>query len=470
MYLCDIMPTITRKIELHISKDGLSAEDYDAQWKYLRQINDNLYKAANRASSHCFLNDEYKHRLCLQIPEYIDIEKHLKDSKKSKLSKAELGQLKNRKKELEDSVKERFQEEFEKNSLYRILSKEFGEMIPGQILTCLKQIVQKDYNTARIELKKGERVISSYKKGMPIPFPINKSIHLQKQGEDFVLKWYNKVFFKLHFGRDRSNNRVIVERLIQSALNKKPKGEDYVMNNSSIQLVEKDKMTKIFLLLSIDIPIQKRKLDPELVLGVDLGINYPIYYATNDSEYIKGHIGDKNRFLNERMVFQRRFKELQRLQCTQGGKGRKKKLEALEKLREKERNWVKTKNHIFSREVIKCALKVGAGTIHLEKLTNIGRENNGDVIDDKKFILRNWSYYELQTMIEYKAKIEGITVEYVNPAYTSQRCSCCGEMGERKEQAVFKCLNSSCSEYLKEINADYNAARNIAKSKDIVKK
>ena len=65
MYLCDIMPTITRKIELHISKDGLSAEDYDAQWKYLRQINDNLYMAANRVSSHCFLNDEYKHRLCL---------------------------------------------------------------------------------------------------------------------------------------------------------------------------------------------------------------------------------------------------------------------------------------------------------------------------------------------------------------------------------------------------------------------
>jgi len=293
---------------------------------------------------------------------------------------------------------------------------------------------------------------------------------LQKQGENLVLKWYNKTYFKLQFGRDRSNNRVIVERLIQSGLNDKQKGEDYVMNNSSIQLVEKDKMTKIFLLLSIDIPNQKRKLDSELVLGVDLGINYPIYYATNDSEYIKGHIGDRDSFLNERMVFQRRFKELQRLQCTQGGKGRKKKLEALEKLREKERNWVKTKNHIFSREVIKCALKVGAGTIHLEKLTNIGREYNGDVIDDKKFILRNWSYYELQTMIEYKAKIEGIKVEYVNPAYTSQRCSCCGEMGERKEQAVFKCLNSSCSEYLKEINADYNAARNIAKSKDIVKK
>lgn len=40
--------------------------------------------------------------------------------------------------------------------------------------------------------------------------------------------------------------------------------------------------------------------------------------------------------------------------------------------------------------------------------------------------------------------------------------------GERKEQAVFRCMNPKCSEYGKEINADYNAARNIALSKDVV--
>lgn len=459
------MPIITRKIELHISKEGLSAEDYKAQWQYLRQINDNLYMAANRVSSHCFLNDEYKYRLCLQIPEYIDIEKQLKDSKRARLSKEELGQLKKRKKELENTVKGRFQEEFEKNSLYTIISNEFGEIIPGQILTCLRQCVQSKYNRAKEELEKGERAISTYKKGMPIPFPINKSIRLQKQGEDFVLKWYNKIVFKLHFGRDRSNNRVIVERLIQSALNDKQKGEDYVMNNSSIQLVEKDKMTKIFLLLSMDIPTQKRKLDSELVLGVDLGLNFPLYYATNQSANIHDHIGDKDIFLKERMVFQRRFKELQRLQCTQGGRGRKKKLEPLEKLRDKERNWVRTKNHIFSREVIKVALHLGAGTIHLENLHNFGKDENGELKNSKKFVFRNWSYFELQSMIEYKAKMEGITVKYVNPAYTSQTCSVCGMIGERKEQAVFRCMNSSCLEYGKEVNADFNAARNIAKAK-----
>ena len=215
--------------------------------------------------------------------------------------------------------------------------------------------------------------------------------------------------------------------------------------------------------------MQKRVLNNELVMGIDLGINYPLYYATNGNAYIKGHIGDRDSFLKERMVFQRRFKELQQLQCTQGGRGRKKKLEPLEKLREKERNWVRTKNHIFSREIIKNALHLGTGTIKMEKLTNFGKDREGNPEDAKKYILRNWSYFELQTMIEYKAKMEGIKVLYVNPAYTSKRCSCCGEIGERKEQAVFKCLNPQCSEYNKEINADYNAARNIAKSEDIVK-
>lgn len=72
-------------------------------------------------------------------------------------------------------------------------------------------------------------------------------------------------------------------------------------------------------------------------------------------------------------------------------------------------------------------------------------------------------------MIEYKAAMEGITVKYVNPAYTSQTCSCCGNKGERISQSVFKCLCTECSEYGKEVNADYNAARNIAKSKIFVK-
>lgn len=475
-----IMPTITRKIELYIDKRNLTSEEYIAQWQYIRSIDDSLYMAANRISSHCLLNDELEMRLKLQMPEYCKITKQLKHSKRDKLSNDEIKELRLRLKELDIIIRKQ-KDEFLKtsqNSTYQLVASEFSN-IPTEILTNLNSEIVSKYKKTSKDIAEGTRVLSTFRQGLPIPFSFDKSKPFIFDDGEYYFDWFKKktkeatgkvLRFRLHFGKDRSNNKAIVEKLVENARLGLSKGEGYVVNNSSIQVESKGKNTKLFLLLSMDIPESKKELDANLVLGIDLGINFPIYYATNGNEYLKGHIGDKDSFLNERMVFQRRFRELQRLQCTQGGKGRKKKLEPLEKLREKERNWVKTKNHIFSREVIKCALKVGAGTIHLEKLTNIGKGNNGDIIDSKKFILRNWSYYELQTMIEYKAKMEGIKVEYVSPAYTSQTCSCCGERGEREEQAVFKCLNPSCSEYLKEINADYNAARNIAKSKMLVKK
>lgn len=473
------MPTITRKIELYIDKSNLTDDEYKAQWQYIRQIDDTLFLAANRISYHCLLNDELEIRLKLQMPEYCEIEKLLRNPKKNKLSKERVVELELRKKELEVIIKKQ-KDEFLKtsqNSTYQLVANEFTN-IPTDILTNLNNDIVSKYGKSRLDIINGVKLPSTFKKGYPIPFSVNKKVPFAFIDGEYYLDWFERktkeatgkvLRFKLHFGKDKSNNRAIVERLVESAKLGKKKGEAYVVNNSSVQLVEKGNTTKIFLLLSLDIPTAKRALDPNLVMGIDLGINYPIFYAINENAYIKGHIGDRDSFWNERMVFRRRFKELQRLQCTQGGRGRQKKLAPLEKFREKERNWVKTKNHIYSREIIKCALKIGAGTIHLEKLKNIGKDKDGNIEESKKYILRNWSYHELQKMIKYKAAMEGITVKYVNPAYTSQTCSCCGNKGERISQSIFKCLCPECSEYGKEVNADYNAARNIAKSKMFVK-
>lgn len=69
------MPIVTRKIELRIDREGVSDEDYKNLWSFLRQIDDNLYLAANRISSHWFLNDEYANRLRAQMPKYREIVK-----------------------------------------------------------------------------------------------------------------------------------------------------------------------------------------------------------------------------------------------------------------------------------------------------------------------------------------------------------------------------------------------------------
>lgn len=472
------MPIITRKIELKIVKDGLTDEEYDQQWKYLYQINNTIYLAANRISTHCLFNDEYEMRLKLHMPRYKDIEKELKklDSDKKTSDKEIRDRLLNERNELDEDVKNKKKDFFQcskQNSTYQLASKEFLKYIPAEILTDLNRYVQNNHNNNKNKVKSGERALSTYKKGMGIPFSIKSEsgLRLFVKEEGIYLKWFKGILFKLEFGKDSSNNRCIVERLIESYKQQKKKGEDYVANNSSIKLIKKgnDKSTRIFLLLSIDIPAKKQVLDKDVVLGVDLGIKCPLYLAINKNDNFKMQIGDIEHFHNQRTMFQKRFKSLQKLMCTQGGHGRKKKLEPLEKLKEKERNWVHTQNHVYSREVIKQALKQNAGTIHMESLKDFGKGKEGYVKDEYKYLLRYWSYYELQSMIEYKAKLEGIEVKYIDPAYTSQTCSYCGERGERKKQEEFVCTNPQCKRCGEKINADFNAARNIAMSKKIVK-
>lgn len=471
------MPIITRKIELKIVKDGLTDEEYDQQWKYLYQINNTIYQAANRISTHCLFNDEYEMRLKLHMPRYKEIEKELKklDSDKKTSDKEIRDRLLNERKELDEDVKNKkkdFLQCSKQNSTYQLVSKEFKQYIPSDILANLNQKIQENYNNNQKKIESGERALSTYKKGMEIPFSIreNKRLKLFIKEKGIYLKWFKEILFRLEFGKDASNNRCIVERLIESDKQQKNKGEDYVANNSSIKLVKNEKNTRIFLLLSIDIPAKKQVLDKEVVLGVDLGIKCPLYLAINKNDNFKMQIGDIEHFHNQRTMFHKRFKSLQKLMCTQGGHGRKKKLEPLEKLKEKERNWVYTQNHVYSREVIKQALKQNAGTIHMESLKDFGKGKDGYVKDEYKYLLRYWSYYELQSMIEYKAKLEGIEVKYIDPAYTSQTCSYCGERGERKKQEEFVCTNPQCKRRGEKINADFNAARNIAMSKKIVER
>lgn len=471
------MPIITRKIELKIVKDGLTDEEYDQQWKYLYQINNTIYLAANRISTHCLFNDEYEMRLKLHMPRYKEIEKELKklDSDKKTSDKEIRDRLLNERKELDEDVKNKkkdFLQCSKQNSTYQLVSKEFKQYIPSDILANLNQKIQENYNNNQKKIESGERALSTYKKGMEIPFSIreNKRLKLFIKEEGIYLKWFKEILFRLEFGKDASNNRCIVERLIESDKQQKKKGEDYIANNSSIKLVKNGKNTRIFLLLSIDIPAKKQVLDKDVVLGVDLGIKCPLYLAINKNDNFKMQIGNIEHFHNQRTMFQKRFKSLQKLMCTQGGHGRKKKLEPLEKLKEKERNWVHTQNHVYSREVIKQALKQNAGTIHMESLKDFGKGKEGYVKDEYKYLLRYWSYYELQSMIAYKAKLEGIEVKYIDPAYTSQTCSYCGERGERKKQEEFVCTNPQCKRRGEKINADFNAARNIAMSKKIVER
>jgi IS605 OrfB family transposase len=131
---------------------------------------------------------------------------------------------------------------------------------------------------------------------------------------------------------------------------------------------------------------------------------------------------------------------------------------AKQKLRQvsgKERRRIAHINHETSKAIVTEALRIGAAKIVMEDLTHIrDRIQAGKRMRAR---LHGWAFRQLQSFVEYKAKAAGIAVEYVNPAYTSQTCSCCGALGRRIKHRFV------CDKCGLRAHADCNASRNLAR-------
>ena len=92
----------------------------------------------------------------------------------------------------------------------------------------------------------------------------------------------------------------------------------------------------------------------------------------------------------------------------------------------------------------------------VRKLFSAGYSLHGSPLHPFEFSFGNGSFFTLQKMVERRAYNRGIPVIYVNPAYTSKRCSRCGEIG-RRTRKQFECPDCGFVAH-----ADVNAAFNIA--------
>ncbi len=128
----------------------------------------------------------------------------------------------------------------------------------------------------------------------------------------------------------------------------------------------------------------------------------------------------------------------------------------LVKLSKKENRYRKDINHCISKSLVQSA-KVTSQGIALEKLKGIREKTTVRKAEKAKH--SSWSFYQLQQFIDYKSKLSGVKVVYVNPKNTSRQCSKCGytDKSNRKDQEHFECLNCNFKDH-----ADINAAVNIA--------
>jgi len=133
--------------------------------------------------------------------------------------------------------------------------------------------------------------------------------------------------------------------------------------------------------------------------------------------------------------------------------GKNKKLEAIRKVGNNEKNKVNSLLHKISKQIVEIAEQNNA-TIVLGDLKGIKKSavNKGKRI---RRIINNFPHWKLKNYIQSKASQIGIKVVIVNESYTSQTCSRCGELGMR-QRAVFKCVKCNY-----QLNADFNGTKNI---------
>jgi putative transposase len=129
------------------------------------------------------------------------------------------------------------------------------------------------------------------------------------------------------------------------------------------------------------------------------------------------------------------------------------KLRLVKKIKNRESRIVRDLNHKIAKEIVNIAIVNNAG-IKLEQLDGI--RNNRRHSRKFNYSLHSWSFYQLQNFIEYKAKLCGIPLTYVEPKNTSKECSRCGNIGIR-DSKKFMC--QSCGHV---DHADANASFNIA--------
>ena len=346
--------------------------------------------------------------------------------------------------------------------------KEFTDKLNSNSKDAIIKMVTDKWNADFNDIINGRKSIANFKRDLPIELHNNQFMNSKKQlmlyvenGDyyieiNLISKQYAKELgkkstaFKLLLAVKDNYQKAIVDRLISG---------EYKLGMSKITKTKKGK-TKWYLNLVYSFTEKKDdSLDPNKVMGIDLGVNIPAALAIYGDKYFKEFVGDRDEIENFRKQIESRKRKLQQQSkwCGEGriGHGIKTRIKPLEKLAGKIANFKNTKNHCWSRYIVDMAVKNKCGVIQMEDLSGIAEENT---------FLKNWTYYDLQQKIKYKAEEKGIKVIFINPAYTSARCSKCGHIHRsyekkdwRPSQDQFICQVCGYKE-----NADINAARNIA--------
>ncbi len=241
----------------------------------------------------------------------------------------------------------------------------------------------------------------------------NQNWSVKKDGHKYFIGFPvngSKPYFELALSQRQTN---VVDRLIQAQI-----------QPGNGQLLERK--GKWYFVITLKF-FEPERLSNTNVLGVDLGLNNIAVCYDKEQGKTKFFPGKEVRF--RRTAYASRRKSL----------GKAKKFDTIRKSKNKERYWMKDFNHKLSRKIINFALKVKAGSIHLENLKYIRTTAKTDHRQRQRLgsTLHNWPFDQLKQFIIYKAQEQGILVNLIEPTYTSQECPICQYIDSSNRNGIF---------------------------------
>ena len=240
---------------------------------------------------------------------------------------------------------------------------------------------------------------------------------------------------------------VIGERLKRIPYYGWNKHYEYVRCNYGDATLYYERSNKLwYLIVSVEVP--ERELKPKKVVGVDINEPSDSFVALYDSLGESKLIEFSQQVLRLKSHYQKLRSQLQ----SKGTRSAKRRLSSLSGV---EKRLVRNFLHVVAKEIVESSTCV----FGLEDLNGIRehRERHAKFGGEKRRLFSQWCFRELQTLIEYKAKLCGSKVIYVDSQYTSISCPVCGyATKENRDKRRFCCKNCGFEEH-----ADIVGAKNI---------
>lgn len=215
-----------------------------------------------------------------------------------------------------------------------------------------------------------------------------------------------------------------------------------ILFNPVFEKINQIEIGKEFAFISVSIKEPKTYV-PENIIGVDRNTNKHVLVASNINTGKVLKLGKECQHIHNK------YKHIRKSLQT------KQKFSLLQKIKNRESRIVRNINHQISKKLINEA-KAKKAIIVLEELKDIRK--TARTRRKQRYSLNSWSFNQLENMIDYKAKKLGVPVAYIEPQYTSQRCSRCGHIeAKNRKSKEFHCIKCGMVE-----NADANAGFNIA--------